>query len=200
LIFDPTPPTEREPTPEHAAPARLDFYRARIVDGLGHIIHERLFVVELSADGAASLRELDILGNLTPADAAPSPPVASLPEPTSWLNEHVLIPFLDEVRGERLAEIDRVATHVELSLTEDRNPKVRIEFVGNPERVRLQTKSQQTPITLIREAGIGDGKVLEVSLSQRNPPELLRTQADQASNPGLRPVGANGLHPHRLAE
>jgi hypothetical protein len=78
-----------------------------------------LFVVELSADGAASLRELDVLGNLTPADAAtPRPSVASVPEATAWLNEHVLMPFLDEVRAERLAEIDRVATHVELSLTE----------------------------------------------------------------------------------
>ena len=77
---------------EHAAPARLDFYRARVVDGLGHIIHERLFVVELSADGSASLRELDILGNLSPADGATSPPsVASVPEATAWFNEHVLL-------------------------------------------------------------------------------------------------------------
>jgi hypothetical protein len=104
---------------EHAAPARLDFYRARVVDGLGHIIHERLFVVELSQDGTANLRELEVLGNLTRADKdTHSPPVASLPEATSWLNEHVLMPFLDEVRAERLAEVDRVATHVELSLTE----------------------------------------------------------------------------------
>ena len=36
----------------HAAPSRLDFYRARVVDGLGHVIHERLFAVELTSDGA----------------------------------------------------------------------------------------------------------------------------------------------------
>ena len=73
----------------------------------------------LSADGAASLRELDILGNLTPADvAAPPPSVASVPEATAWLNEQMLMPLIDEVRADRLAEVDRVATHVELSLTE----------------------------------------------------------------------------------
>ena len=33
----------------HAAPSRLDFYRARVVDGLGHVIHERLFAVELTS-------------------------------------------------------------------------------------------------------------------------------------------------------
>ena len=104
---------------DHEAPARLDFYRARVVDGLGHVVHERLFVVELSQDGAADLRELDVLGNLTPSGAAsPQPTVASLPEATAWLNEHVLMPFLGEVRAERLAEVDRVARHVELSLTE----------------------------------------------------------------------------------
>ena len=32
---------------EHDAPARLDFYRARVVDGLGQVIHERLFAVEM---------------------------------------------------------------------------------------------------------------------------------------------------------
>ena len=40
------------------------------------------------------------------------------PEPTDWLNRTVLMPLLEEVRGERRAEIERIATHVELSLGE----------------------------------------------------------------------------------
>ena len=32
----------------HEMPARIDFYRARVVDGLGHVIHERIFAVELA--------------------------------------------------------------------------------------------------------------------------------------------------------
>ena len=103
----------------HDAPARLDVYRARIVDGLGRVIHERLFTVELANDATPCLRGPDLLGNLSPTvppDALPD--VASLPEAASWLNEHALTPFLDEVRIERLDEIDRVAEHVELSLTE----------------------------------------------------------------------------------
>ena len=31
---------------QHDTPSRLDFYRARVVDGLGQVIHERLFAVE----------------------------------------------------------------------------------------------------------------------------------------------------------
>ena len=109
----------------HEAPARLDFYRARVVDGLGHVIHERLFVVELTEDGTPSLREPDVLGNLNPVSSTDQalagsslPPVATLPEATAWLNEHALTPFINEIRTERLAEVTRIAEHVKLSLTE----------------------------------------------------------------------------------
>ena len=104
---------------EHQAPARLDFYRARVVDGLGQVVQERLFTVELAEGGAIRLREPHILGNLTPTAAPESlPAVAALPEATAWLNQHALTPFIGEVREERLAEVDRIAEHVELSLTE----------------------------------------------------------------------------------
>jgi hypothetical protein len=103
---------------QHAAPARLDFYRARVVDGTGHVIHERLFAVELDG-GEPILREPGYIGNLTPtALPAALPQIASSPEATAFLNERALEPFLQGVRAERLAEIDRVADHVELSLTE----------------------------------------------------------------------------------
>ena len=104
---------------EHETPVRLDFYRARIVDGLGHIIHERLFTVELSENGERRLREPDVLGNLSLAPTPGNlPPVVSQPEATTWLNEHAFTPFMDEVRAERLPEVERIADHVELSLTE----------------------------------------------------------------------------------
>ena len=103
----------------HEAPARLDFYRARVVDGLGQVIHERLFTLELTGGGSPRLCEPDVLGNLSPA-AAPEtlPPVAAIPEATAWLNENALVPFIEEVRAERLAEVGRIGEHVELSLTE----------------------------------------------------------------------------------
>ena len=76
-------------------------------------------IADVSQDATPSLRGPDVRGDLSPTPAAGDlPAVASLPEPTSWLNDHALTPFLDEVRTERVAEIDRVAEHVELSLTE----------------------------------------------------------------------------------
>ena len=104
---------------EHEIPARLDFYRARVVDGLGQVIHERLFTVELTDNGPPRLCEPDILGNLIPVVPSETlPPVAVLPEATTWLHENELEPFIAEVREERLVEIQRIAEHVELSLTE----------------------------------------------------------------------------------
>ncbi len=100
-------------------PARIDFYRARVVDGLGDVIHERIFAVEIRNDGTASLRDQNILGNLTPAATpSPLPAMAEAPEPRAWLNDQALTPFLEEVRAERVAEVERIAQHVELSLTE----------------------------------------------------------------------------------
>jgi len=100
-------------------PVRIDFYRAKVVDGLGDVIHERIFAVEVSSDGSATLRDPAVLGNFGPApppDKLPS--VATLPEPRAWLNDNALVPFLEEVRAERLAEVERISKHVETSLAE----------------------------------------------------------------------------------
>jgi superfamily II DNA or RNA helicase len=105
---------------QHESPARVDFYRARVVDGLGQVVHERLFVVELATDDSEPrLRETAALGDFVPAARPEVLPVfatEAVIEP--WLNEHALTPFLEEVRAERVAEVDRVEAHVRLSLTE----------------------------------------------------------------------------------
>jgi superfamily II DNA or RNA helicase len=104
---------------QHERPSRIDFYRARIVDGLGQVVHERLFAVEIPEGGEPRLQEPGLLGNFTPGDPpAELPPVALMPEATSWLHAQALAPFLEETREDRLTEVDRVGAHVELSLTE----------------------------------------------------------------------------------
>ena len=56
----------------HDSPARIDFYRGRVVDGLGHVIHERLFALELSEGREPCLREPTVLGNLHPSPVSDS--------------------------------------------------------------------------------------------------------------------------------
>lgn len=104
---------------QHEKPSRIDFYRARVVDGLGQVVHERLFAVELTGDAEPCLREPNMLGNFSPAEPPEElPPVASAEEPSDWLHKNALAAFIEEARGERLAEVERIAEHVELSLTE----------------------------------------------------------------------------------
>jgi superfamily II DNA or RNA helicase len=104
---------------QHERPARIDFYRARVVDGLGQVVHERLFAVEIREADEPRLQEPGLLGNFSPADPpAELPAVASLPQPTGWLHDTALAPFLEEMRKDRVAEVGRVSAHVELSLTE----------------------------------------------------------------------------------
>ncbi len=103
----------------HNAPTRFDVYRARAVDGLGRTVHERLFAVEVSHEREPRLREPRFLRDLTPAEPPVElPAVASLPEASDWLMDTALSPFIAEVREDRSTEVERIAKHVELSLTE----------------------------------------------------------------------------------
>ena len=102
----------------HESPGRLDFYKAQVTDGLGKVIHERLFTVEISDGTEPTLRGPEVLGDLTPTELPGElPAVVSEPEPNQWLYEQVFNPFLDEVKEERIPEVDRIAEHVKLSLT-----------------------------------------------------------------------------------
>jgi hypothetical protein len=103
----------------HDKPTRFDFYRARVVDGLGQTISERLFALQLMDEFPPKLFEAAVLGNMQPSKPLQElPPIANEPEALTWLHENALQAFLDEVKLERIEEIDRIWEHVELSLTE----------------------------------------------------------------------------------
>ena len=105
---------------QHDAPARLDFYRARVVDGQGDVVHERMFVVEvIGDDNLPRSREPGVLGDFTPCKPPDKlPDVAFAGEAKSWLNENALQFFLNTTKQERLTEVEKISEHVELSLTE----------------------------------------------------------------------------------
>jgi hypothetical protein len=75
-----------------------------------------------------------VIGNLVPGKVpVVLPPIASAEEVTAWLHENALRPFLEEVKQERFAEIERVKAHVDFSLSEliqredDRIGKVQLQ-------------------------------------------------------------------------
>jgi hypothetical protein len=83
------------------------------------VVHERLFAVELAGNPDPCLREPNMLGNFSPTEPPDElPAVAFEPEPLPWLHKNALQAFLEETRAECLAGVERIAQHVELSLTE----------------------------------------------------------------------------------
>lgn len=103
----------------HEQPARLDLYRAQIVDGNGAVVHERLFAIESGAEGPPAVHDAALLGDLQAAPVPdPLPAAAAAPEPDEFLHASVLEPFLASVSAERQAEVARIRDHVEISLTE----------------------------------------------------------------------------------
>jgi superfamily II DNA or RNA helicase len=99
-------------------PARIDVYRASVADGLDQTVRTHVFAVRLASDGI-SLHEPTILSNLQPGARPERLPAITLePEPRAWLHEHALAAMLDDARAERVAEVDRIEQHIELSLTE----------------------------------------------------------------------------------
>lgn len=104
-----------------SVPARLNIYSAAIRDGLGHVLHRRLFVVQEELDGTMTLRQPTLLLDLVPAPTAtsvPDLPGADRNTVEHFLVEQALVPFLADITAEREKEITTVARHLDLSLNE----------------------------------------------------------------------------------
>jgi superfamily II DNA or RNA helicase len=102
-------------------PARLSVYSAAIRDGLGHVLHRRLFIVLEEITGILTVRQPTLLLDLVPAPAGTHVPADAGKDPTSlehFLVQKALEPFLTEVAAQREKEIKTVAHHLEISLNE----------------------------------------------------------------------------------
>ncbi len=102
-------------------PARINIYSAAVRDGQGHVLHQRLFVVQENLDGTMSLRQTTLLLDLAPAPAGTPVPNAALTDTSAqelYLITEALEPFLAEVAAEREKETQIVACHMEISLNE----------------------------------------------------------------------------------
>jgi hypothetical protein len=104
-----------------SVPARLAVYSAAIRDGLGHVLHRRLFIVQEEFDGTLTVRQPTLLLDLIPA-----PQNTPVPEDVGvdrnsvehFLVQQALEPFLADVAEEREKEIQTVTRHLDISLNE----------------------------------------------------------------------------------
>ncbi len=100
-------------------PARLEVLAASVADGRGNTLHRRLFAVEITESGEKRLRQPTVFLDLIPPDPPPAekPSIPVDPqELEGFLFQEGLEGFLEQVRRERLKELETIARHVELSL------------------------------------------------------------------------------------
>jgi superfamily II DNA or RNA helicase len=102
-------------------PARLAVYSAAIRDGLGHVLHRRLFIVQEEIEGTLTVRQPTLLLDLVPAPKATPVPAETGTDRNfieHFLVQEALEPFLAEVTAQREKEILTVTRHLEISLNE----------------------------------------------------------------------------------
>ena len=102
--------------------ARLDVFSGAIRDGLGHILHKRLFVVQTETDGTMTVRQPTIFLDFVPAnERVEAPNDDGLPgreQVEHGLLKNSLHQFLEQVQIEREREIHTISSHLEISLNE----------------------------------------------------------------------------------
>jgi hypothetical protein len=102
-------------------PAVVDVFAASIKDGRANTLHRRLFGIETSSTGQMTLREPTYFHAITPAPTGTAGPGEEFPLPhrqlvEQFLYERVLQSWGEQSAGDRAAEVERVARHVDLSL------------------------------------------------------------------------------------
>ncbi len=105
-----------------SAPVKLDIFAASIVDGMGHVLHKRLFVLESNTNGNITVKQPTIILDIIPAKDNPQiADVSTMPSQhdlEQYLVSASLNTYLKEVQEERLKETNIIEKHLELSLNE----------------------------------------------------------------------------------
>ncbi len=143
-------------------PLNLHIFKAAIIDGRGHILHKRLFVVEVLMDGRLQIQPPTRLSDLIPVTTHIPIPKADLVKAAEsielFLLENALQAFLEEVKTERHQELATIAKHLNISYTEITN-KLQCQWADLDE-IKQSGK---------REAGLaGRLKQVEDRLDEKN--------------------------------
>jgi superfamily II DNA or RNA helicase len=126
-------------------PARLAVYSAAIRDGLGNVLHRRLFIVQEEIEGTLAVRQPTLLLDLIPAPSNTQVPTDGGTDRN--LIEHFLVqqalePFLAEVTAGREKEIQTVRRHLEISL----NELILRQNLKLAELISLQENGETSPL------------------------------------------------------
>jgi len=117
---------------------RLDVFIAKIEDGEGHVLHERLYVMKITTDGSITSHQPTIFLDLIPiSEGVDLPETDPLPDRQQVENELIEGPLqtlLTEVTQNRKREIEKISRHVEISLKTIID-RVQVQFAGIMDKI-----------------------------------------------------------------
>lgn len=141
---------------------RLDIFSASIVDGMGHVLHKRLFVIESQSDGKISLKQPTVFLDIIPANDNPiindGVNLPSRNELEQYLINSALNDYLCEVQEERLKETNTIEKYLDLSL----NELINKQNLKLSEYIQAQIDGDKNPY-LASNISQTENRVLELS-------------------------------------
>ena len=149
-------------------PYRLDVYSAAVVDGLGNILHRRIFVMETDMAGTLTVRQPTIFLDIALAhEDVKIPDDSNLPgkgELEQALVEKALANMFVEITEERGGEIDIIRKHLKISLNEliNRENIIFAELV-----TELQEKTEKREVTIRLKTKIKNSEERLEQLNER---------------------------------
>ncbi|MBU9576475.1 DUF3883 domain-containing protein [Burkholderia multivorans] len=104
-----------------AVPAKFSVFSSAIRDGRGNELHRRLFIVMQNLDGTMQLKQPTFLLDVVAAPKGTLVPELSVVDEQAaeaYLVAEALQPFLEEIKRQRIQEIETISKHMEISLNE----------------------------------------------------------------------------------
>ena len=175
-------------------PVKLDIFSASIVDGLGHELHKRLFVIESQYNGKISIKQPTIFLDIIPAKDQPLVPDGNrLPnreDLEQYLVNFALNDYLREVQQERLKEINTIEKHLELSL----NELIRKQNEKLGEYIQAQNEGDKNPY-LASNIAQTENRILELTNRLENRKKDLAKER-QCTISSTQHIGTAWVLPH----
>lgn len=143
-------------------PVKLDLFSTSIIDGMGHVLHRKLFVMESQMDGTLLVKQPTVFLDIVPSSGNPQVPDATQMRShfdlENFLVHSALNNYMNEIQQERIRETTIIEEHLDRSLNEliRKQSEKHVEIIEQEQRGEL-------PINLAGLKSQIENRILELN-------------------------------------